>query len=198
MPKNKQGMDRQKLRSFTNFYVKLIFLSLCLLILGSCTWGLSEITAKTFLNSISPPLNPAISLIEDDFVMSSLTQTPDISWDISYTSDLQANGFTVELSIGTTPSATDTVLWTDVTGLSSWNSATVSLALGSQYYTNLRIKNSGGEIVSVLSSNGWITTTEVTSLPRYSIAQQWNSYQVAAPEAACPGEAKTNKRPFRS
>ncbi len=111
----------------------------------------------------TPPSNIAtirdgLSATIDDAVTTSLN-TLSANWDICF--DTHSDISNYFYSIGTTPTATNVLGWTDNFAFSSVTNNTLTLTIGSTYYFNVKALNGAGLYTSVISSNGILVSTTV-------------------------------------
>lgn len=79
-----------------------------------------------------------------------------------------------ELSIGTGPGATDAAPWTDVGNINTYQFSGLTLTPATNYYFNIRAKDSAGNLSSVISSSSWqvascVATDTTAPLPPTNI-----------------------------
>lgn len=120
--------------------------------------SLSNDSACTFItNYTHDNVAPSdVTAVTDGTNSTSITSSPTISW--SAATDATTSIDYYEVSIGTTPGATDTKAWTNVGNTTSTTitSITPNLNSGTTYYANVRAIDTAGNTGAVLSSDGWL------------------------------------------
>lgn len=91
----------------------------------------------------------------DGTTFNSLNTSPVISWPAA--SDSGGSGINYyELAIGTFVGATNSLNWTNVGNLTSYQASGLSLADGVTYYASVRAVDGAGNISSEITSDGWL------------------------------------------
>lgn len=120
--------------------------------------SLSNDSACTFMtNYTHDNVAPSdVTAVTDGTNSTSISSSPTISW--SAATDATTSIDYYEVSIGTTPGATDTKTWTNVGNTTSTTITSISpnLNSGTTYYANVRAIDTAGNTGAVLSGDGWL------------------------------------------
>lgn len=108
---------------------------------GHVAAGRPDITAPHAVTSVTHATSYA-----------SLTETPVINWPSSSSSDVRR----YEISLGTSPGATNIVSWRSAALYNSGTLSGLSLTSGTRYYANIRVVDNWENMSGTTSSTGWI------------------------------------------
>lgn len=92
----------------------------------------------------------------DESVTTSIN-TLSSNWDLCF--DTQSNISNYYYSIGTTPTATNTLGWTNNFGATTVTNNTLTLTMGAMYYFNVKAINGAGLFSNTITSDGILVTT---------------------------------------
>ncbi len=125
--------------------------------------NISTIFAQDLNVDWTPPSNIAtirdgLSSTTDDAVTTSLN-TLSANWDVCF--DTHSDISNYFYSIGTTPTATNVLGWTDNLAFATVTNNTLTLTNGTTYYVNVKALNGAGLYSSVITSNGILVSTSV-------------------------------------
>lgn len=128
----------------------------------------------------------AISNLSLDEAHNSTVASPDVTFDYSTTGNTLSLD-SIEYSVGTSVGATDVLTWTSHTIAQTLAVSGLSLSINTNYYINIRAKDTSGKTSSVVSGQ-WRSVGSVTVAARYASAPNWNSYvRKSATTTACDG-----------
>jgi hypothetical protein len=111
-----------------------------------------NISATTQVSAILNGIPPAITSFSDGSFSPKNNYSAAATWTVS---DVIIGLYIVELSVGSTPGATDVAAWRDYTWLNPAFVKTATLTPNTKYYTNIRVRDWKGSQVSQ-SGDGWV------------------------------------------
>ncbi|MBC87587.1 MAG: hypothetical protein CL677_10470 [Bdellovibrionaceae bacterium] len=152
-------MERIARSNFINSFLRVLAISLLLLLSVGCKESLSGYisgdSSDSGSDSDSSQAPSIVSVIIDDGDYYDSTVNSDLLvWNAATDPDSDISYY--EVSLGTTPGATDAKDWTNVGNVTSYQFNSLTLSNGTTYYASLRAVDAAGNKSDVVTSDGWV------------------------------------------